>query len=72
MLCIELNWKDGDVVWAKFMSWPWWPAIVYRHSSGHYKDNDIFLHFVDTVPRTAWVYSKYVFLVHNFCAHVIM
>ena len=53
--------KTGDVVWGKSMSGSWWPAIVYRQQSGRSKDSDsVQLLFIDTVPTTAWVNSKYV------------
>jgi len=40
LLCTGLKWKIGDLVWGKFMNWPWWPAIVFGHRSGHCKDSD--------------------------------
>jgi len=56
-----LSWKTGDLVWAKSMNWPSWPAIIFHDRSGSYKNNDsIHVLFVDIIPTTAWVNSKYV------------
>jgi len=63
-----LNWRIGDIVWAKLSSRPWWPAVVVADRSGAYRDDEnIHLLFIDTAPTTAWVNSMYVFLIFVFC-----
>jgi len=63
-LCTGSNWNIGDLVWAKFLKRPWWPAMVYSDRNDHYEANGyVHVLFIDTAPTTAWVNSKYVLLI---------
>ena len=49
-----LAWQRGDLVWAKFGGWPWWPGVVSgdrRTKSG----SEERIVFVDRVSTHAWI-----------------
>jgi len=48
----EVDWQPGDLVWAKYSGWPWWPAVVLNERSG-----SIHVIFVDSPVSHAWVHA---------------
>lgn len=58
-----IDFRSGDVVWAKLAGYPWWPSLVCSHPTAktHIKGGkkpEVHVQFFDTPPTRAWVKAR--------------